>query len=184
VGIGGKQEEDRMIAAKAARFANLLLTGALTGNELGSWAAIHPALHELPQQAHVQAEQVLTQRYGKIMPAFMTGAIVSFVPVLSLISNRRSLSFLFGLTGMLCYATMLTITITGNIPINRRTLELDPDTTSREEFLELRARWERLHTVRNVLNLTGFGLAILGVLASSQGKRTLAIDPLLGASAR
>ena len=79
---------------------------------------------------------------------------------------------------------MLTITITGSIPINRRTLELDPDTTSREEFLELRARWERLHTVRNVLNLTGFGLAILGVLASSQGKRTLTIDPLLGASAR
>jgi hypothetical protein len=30
---------------------------------------------------------------------------------------------------------MLTITITDNIPINRRTLELDPDTTSRAEFL-------------------------------------------------
>jgi Domain of unknown function (DUF1772) len=161
-------QEDRMIALKAARFANLLLTGALTGNEFGSWTAIHPALHELPRQAHVQAEQALTRRYGKIMPTFMTGAVVSFIPVLSLIRERRSLSFLFSLAGMLCYASMLTITLTGNIPINRRTLELDPGTTTREEFLELRARWERLHTARNALNLAGFGLAILGVLVGSR----------------
>ena len=157
-----------MIALKAAQFVNLLLTGVLTGNEFGSWAALHPALRELPHRAHVRSEQAVTRRYGKMMPALMTGALVSFVPFLSLLSDRMSLSFVFDLAGMLCYATMLTITLAGNIPINRRTLELDPDKTSREEFLELRASWDRLHTVRNVLNLTGFGLAILGVLTSSQ----------------
>ena len=159
------------MALKAARFANLFLTGALTGNEFGSWAGLHPALHELPQQAHVRSEQAVTRRYGKIMPIFMVGAIVSFVPVLSLLPDRRSFSFLFGLAGVLCYATMLAITLSGNIPLNQRTLELDPDTTSREEFLELRAHWDKLHTARNGLNLTGFGLAILGVLASSQGTK-------------
>ena len=156
---------------KAAQFVNVLLTGVLTGNEFGSWAALHPALRELPHQAHVRSEQAITRRYGKMMPALMTGALVSFVPVLSLVSDRRSSSFLLGLAGMVCYATMLAITLTGNVPINRRTLELDPDTTPREEFLELRARWDRLHTVRNVVNLAGFGLAILGVLASPRGKR-------------
>jgi uncharacterized membrane protein len=159
------------MALKVARFANLFLVGVLTGNEFGSWAALHPALRELPHQAHVRSEQAVTRRFGKIMPALMTGALVSFVPVLSLVSDRRSSSFLFGLAGMLCYATMLAITLTGNVPINRRTLELDPDTTPREEFLELRARWDRLHTARNVLNLAGFGLAILGVLTSSQSNR-------------
>ena len=159
------------MALKVARFANLFLVGVLTGNEFGSWAALHPALGELPHQAHVRSEQAVTRRYGKIMPALMTGALVSFVPVQSLVSDRRSSSFLFGLAGMVCYATMLAITLTGNVPINRRTLELDPDTTSREEFLELRARWDRLHAARNVLNLAGFGLAILGVLTSSQSNR-------------
>jgi uncharacterized membrane protein len=153
---------------KAARFVNLFLAGALTGNEFGSWTALHPALRELPHQAHVRSEQAVTRRYGKMMPALMTGAIISFVPVLSLVSDRRSLSFLFSLAGMVCYAVMLAITLTGNIPINRRTRELDPDTTTREEFLELRARWDRLHTARNALNLTGFGLAILGTLVGSQ----------------
>ena len=158
------------MALKAARFANLFLTGVLTGNEFGSWAALHPALRELPHQAHVRSEQAVTRRYGKMMPALMTGALVSFVPVLSLSTDRRR-SLLFGLAGMVCYATMLTITLTGNVPVNRRTLELDPNTTSREEFLELRARWDRLHAARNVLNLCGFGLALLGVLASPRGRR-------------
>jgi uncharacterized membrane protein len=153
------------MALRAARFVNLFLTGALSGNEFGSWAGLHPALRELPYQAHVRSEQAVTRRYGKMMPAFMTGALVSFVPVLSLTPDRRSPSFLFALAGMLCYATMLAITVTGNVPINRLTLELDPDTASREEFLELRARWDGLHAARNALNLAGFASAILGVLA-------------------
>jgi uncharacterized membrane protein len=158
------------MALKAARFANLFLTGVLTGNEFGSWAVLHPALRELPHQAHVCSEQAVTRRYGKMMPALMTGALLSFVLVLSLTSDRRSLSFRLGLVGMLCYATMLAITLVGNIPINRRTLELEPDTVPREEFLKLRARWDGLHAARNVLHLCGFGLTILGVLASSRGK--------------
>src|SRR4028119_1844802 len=159
------------MALKAAQFVNLFITGVLTGNEFGSWAALHPALRELPHRSHVRSEQAVTRRFGKIMPALMTGALVSFVPVLSLVSDRRSSSFLFGLAGMVCYATMLAITLAGNVPINRRTLQLDPDTTPREEFLELRARWDRLHAARNVLNLAGFGLALLGLLARSQDKR-------------
>jgi len=159
------------MALKAARFANLFLVGVLSGNEFGSWAGLHPALRQLPHQAHVRSEQAVTRRYGKMMPALMMGTLVSFVPVLSLVSDRRSSSFLFGLAGMVCFATMLTITLTGNVPVNRRTLELDPNTTPREEFLELRARWDRLHAARNVLNLAGFGLALLGVLASPRGER-------------
>ena len=159
------------MALKAARFANLFLVGVLTGNEFGSWTALHPALRELPHQAHVRSEQAVTRRFGKMMPALMMGALVSFVPVLSLVSDRRSSSFLFGLLGMVCYASMLAITLAGNVPINRRTLQLDPDTTPREEFLELRARWDRLHGTRNVMNLAGFGLTLLGLLARSQDKR-------------
>ena len=75
------------MALKAARFANLFLTGVLTGNEFGSWAVLHPALRELPHQAHVRSEQAVTRRYGKMMPALMRDALLSFVPVISLASN-------------------------------------------------------------------------------------------------
>ncbi len=72
------------MALKTTRFLNLLLTGVLTGNEFGGLVGFHPALYELPTEAHARAEQAITSRFGKIMPPFMTAAILSFVPVLSL----------------------------------------------------------------------------------------------------
>jgi hypothetical protein len=70
--------------------------------------------------------------------------------------------------GMLCYVAMLAVTFAGNMPINRRVLELDPATVSREEFIELRRRWDRFHAARNVLNFLGFASALLGALSEGE----------------
>ncbi len=150
----------------AARFANLILTGVLTGNEFGGFVGFHPALYRLPTDAHASAEQEITARFGKIMPPFMTATIFSFVPVLSLSQDRRS--FRFTLAGMLCYLVMLGVTFAGNMPANRRTLELDPKTVSRDEFLALRQRWDRFHAARNVLNAAGLVFTILGTLSDAE----------------
>ena len=155
------------MALKATRFLNLLLTGMLTGNEFGGLVGFHPALYELPTEAHARAEQAITSRLGKIMPPFMTAAIVSYVPVLSLVKDRRSASFFFTLLGMICYVAMLAVTFAGNMSVNRRVLGLDPATVSREEFIELRRRWDRFHAVRNTLNFLGFACALLGALSES-----------------
>ncbi len=150
---------------KMARFLNVLLTGVLTGNEFGGFVGFHPALYELPTEAHARAERAITSRFGKIMPPFVIATILSFVPVLSLVRDRRSLSFFFTLLGMLCYLAMLAVTFAGNMPANRRTLELDPRTVSRDEFLELRRRWDLFHTARNLLNAAGLVFTILGTLS-------------------
>jgi uncharacterized membrane protein len=161
------------MALKAMRFLNLLLAGVLTGNEFGGFVGFHPALYELPTKAHARAERAITSRFGKLMPPFMTSAIVSFVPILSLVKNRRSPSFVFTLVGMLCYVAMLAVTFAGNMPINRQVLELDPATVSREEFIELRRRWDRFHATRNVLNLLGFVSALLGALSESRNDQNI-----------
>ncbi len=150
---------------KAARFVNLFLTGVLTGNEFSGLVGFHPVLYRLPTDAHASAEQEITARFGKIMPPFMTATILSFAPVLSLTRDRRS--FRFTLAGMLCYLAMLAVTFAGNMPANRLTLELDPKTASRDEFLALRRRWDAFHATRNVLNATGLIFAILGTLSDT-----------------
>ena len=161
------------MALKAMRFLNLLLAGVLTGNEFGGFVGFHPALYELPTEAHARAERAITSRFGKLMPPFMTSAIVSFVPILSLDKNRRSPSFVLTLVGMLCYVAMLAVTFAGNMPINRQVLELDPATVSREEFIELRRRWDRFHATRNVLNLLGFVSALSGALSESRNDQSI-----------
>ena len=157
---------------KTARLTNLLLTGALTGNEFGGFIGFHPALYELPTEAHARAERAITSRLGKIMPPFMIAAILSFVPVLSLVGDRRSPSSFFTLLGMLCYVAMLAVTFTGNMPVNRRMLEMDPSMISGEELIELRRRWDRFHTARNVLNFLGFASALVGALSETTDGRS------------
>jgi uncharacterized membrane protein len=157
---------------KVARFVHLVLAGLLTGNEFGGFVGFHPALYELPTEAHARAERAITSRLGKIMPPFMIATILSFVPVLSLVRDRRSPSFFFALLGMLCYVAMLAVTFAGNMPVNRRMLEMDPRTVSGEELMELRRRWDRFHTARNVLNFLGFASALVGALRE-EDKRVL-----------
>jgi hypothetical protein len=58
---------------------------------------------------------------------------------------------------------MLASTLIGNVPINNRVLELSPEMDG-EEFVELRERWNRLHSLRVALNVAGLGFLCVGAL--------------------
>ena len=156
---------------KTAHVINLVLAGVLTGNEFGGWAGTHPALRTLALTAHIQAEQAVTRRFGAIMPFLMTAAIVSCVPVLSLTRDKRSAAYRSTRAGLLCYLGMLGVTFVGNMPINRRTLELSAEAPP-ADWHALRTQWDRWHTVRNALNFAGFGLLVVGALAQPGMKTT------------
>jgi hypothetical protein len=44
---------------------------------------------------------------------------------------------------------------------------------SREEFIELRRRWDRFHATRNVLNFLGFISALLGALSEDRNDQSI-----------
>jgi hypothetical protein len=120
----------------------------------------------------MQAEQEIYRRYGKIMPFYMTSTIASFVPALALIRDRRCAAFRFTLAGMTCFAAMLMVTLTKNLPINKRIEELPAEEASFEEFRELRERWDQLHAARNLLNVAGFVFSELGALSQVGADKT------------
>ncbi len=145
----------------AIRPVNLVLAGMLAGNELGTWAAVHPVLEELTPPERLRAEQALTRRFGAVMPAWMGSALASCSAATLL--SRGSAGFRARLLGTLCFAAMLASTRLGNVPINERTLELTEDDL--EEFERLRDRWGRLHTLRVALTTAGFAALVSGALA-------------------
>lgn len=159
------------MALKVARVANLLLAGMLTGNEFSGLMAIYPALNRLPPLARLQAEQQIYRRYGKLMPFYMSSTIASFLPVLMLVRNPNSPAFRFTFAGMMCLAAMLAVTLTRNLPINKGIEDLPTEEASFEEFRNLRERWDRLHAIRNVLNITGLVFACLGALSDPETSR-------------
>ena len=144
------------------RSVDLMLAGMLAGNEFGTWAAVHPSLGKLDPAERIRAEQEITRRYAAIMPAWMGSTVVSCV--LALLFSRGTAGFRSTLFGTVCFVGMLASTRIGNVPINNRLLEMDPE-RDQEEFARLRERWDRLHTLRVALNVAGLGFLIAGALA-------------------
>jgi hypothetical protein len=152
---------------EVARFVNLVLAGLLAGNELGTKVAVHPALERLGTPERIRAEQEVTRRYGAIMPLWMSSVVVSCGAVAAL--SRGTWAFLPTLLGAACFSGMLASTLTGNVPINDRVLELSPEADG-EEFVGLRARWDRLHPLRVALVITGFAPLCVGALEGDRGR--------------
>lgn len=145
----------------------LLLAGTLTGNEIGSWLVVHPALYDLSTREHILAEQALTHRYGAVMPVWMMGTLLASALAFSAV-DRRGWKWLGLAVG--CYVAMLGVTLLGNLPINQETLQLPADTPA-ATWLPLRQRWERLHTVRVALDLIGFlSLCAAQLVSSTDGR--------------
>jgi uncharacterized membrane protein len=151
--------------SKIVRAANLVLAGMLAGNEFGTWAAVHPSLEKLGLEERIRAEQEITRRYAAIMPAWMGSTVVSCV--LAMLFSRGRAGFRSTLLGAACFAGMLASTRIGNVPINNRVLEMDPE-KDQEEFAQLRKRWDRLHTLRVALNVAGLGSLMAGALAKDE----------------
>ena len=144
---------------------NVCLAGVLTGNEWGGWVAVHPALDKLPGSPRLQAEQAVYRRYGRIMPFLMTSTVASGIAAASL-RDGASLEGRLTAAATGCYTAMLAITLIGNIPLNKELVALPDDPTGHGRLAELRNKWDRLHTARNLLNLAGFGLTVAGALTA------------------
>jgi hypothetical protein len=145
--------------------ANVCLAGLLTGNEWGGWVAVHPALDKLPDSPRLLAEQAVYRRYGRIMPFLMTSTVASGVAAGS-VRDRASLEGRLTRAATGCYTAMLAITLLGNIPLNKELVALPDDPAGRAKLAELRDKWDRLHTGRNILNLAGFGLTVAAALTA------------------
>lgn len=144
----------------AVLLVNLLTAGVLVGNELGTWAVVHPALHKLPFDQEVPAEQQITKRYGFFMPALMLATIISGFVGAGLTSGQTSELLL---AGSALFTAMLLITLIGNVPLNVQTLRFPMDGDP-AVWHAIRRRWDRLHLLRIALDVAGFSCIALGSL--------------------
>ncbi len=142
-------------------FIALLLAGLLAGSELTSWAIVHPTLWKLDHEAQVRAEKLMYRRFASIDPFLMTATVVAcFVAAGSLSGTAASLALAAGA----CFAAMMAITLAGNMPLNLKVFRWDEERGDPEEWRRIRRRWDRLHSVRIVLDVAGFVLIALAAV--------------------
>ena len=144
-----------------AQLVALVLAGLLAGSELTSWTMVHPTLWKLDHDAQVRAEKLMYKRFGTIDPFLITGTVVAgFVAAAALSGRTATLT----LAGAICFTVMLAITLLGNMPINLRIFRWDEQHGDPAEWRRLRRRWDRLHSVRVVLDSAGFVLIALAAV--------------------
>jgi uncharacterized membrane protein len=150
------------VAADAVLIAAVLLAGLLAGNELATLVAFHPALRRLPLRAQVEAEQALTRRLGAIMPFYMTAALVAAIAAATASAGQPG--FGLALAAAAALGLMLAITLTRNVPLNRRT-EAFPTDGDERAWAAIRRPWERLHALRVALDLVAFACLVAALAA-------------------
>lgn len=145
----------------AASLIAVLLAGLLAGSELTSWGVVHPILWKLDHAAQVRAEKLAYRRFASIDPFLMTATVTAcFVTAKTLDGGSATLALAAG--G--CFAAMLAITLIGNMPLNLRVFRWDEERGDPTEWRRIRRRWDRLHTVRIVLDSAGFVLIALAAI--------------------
>ena len=143
------------------QFVAVTMTGLRAGNGLGTLIGMHPALRELPLPAQIQAEQALTAQLGKVMPVYMTGTVLAAVAAAA--DWRGEPGFALAATAAGASVLMLTVTLAGNVPLNRRSMAY-PQNGAATGWSALRRRWGMLHKARVALDLTAFVALTAAVL--------------------
>ncbi len=142
--------------------AAVLLAGLLAGNELAALLAFHPALRRLPLRSRIEAEQALTRRRGAVMPVYLSAPLLAAVAAAAASAGRPG--FGFALAAAAALGVMLALTLTRNVPLNRRTVAFPPDGDERA-WSAIRRRWERLHALRVVLDVAAFACLVAALAA-------------------
>jgi Domain of unknown function (DUF1772) len=145
----------------ALRFAAVLLAGLLAGSELTSRLVVHPTLWKLPHAAQVRAEKLTYKRFGSIDPFLMTATVVVCFAAAAAESGRAAT---LTLAAAIAFAVMLAMTLTLNMPINLQVFRWDEEGGDPARWRTLRRRWDRIHTVRVILDSAGFVLVAAAVV--------------------
>jgi uncharacterized membrane protein len=132
-----------------ALYAGGLAAGALMLSALGG----APMLMTLSVDRYITVHKFLVTRFDPFMPLCLATALVCNV-VLAVIAPTGSVRYL-ALLGALLYGSVMLVSLTKNVPINRWIAALDPVSIPDDfERVDPRRRWRNWNLVRTALAVT------------------------------
>lgn len=138
--------------------ANGLAAGVLIGSVMGPVAL----LRGLAPDQYVRAHALFASRYDPFMPICLLTTALSGAAT-ALAAPAPAARALFTVAALLA-TSVIVISLTKNVPINRWVRSLDPDELPANwEKLDPRARWRSWNLVRAVLAVGALGLNVTAV---------------------
>lgn len=145
-------------------FLTLCLTGIYAGMCVMCQIGVLPAMRLLSLQAYVEAWRAMDFYLDRSMPPFKVTLLAASLgaTVVLAMQHRNHLAACLGLT-FVCSLVALVLTITMQLPLNRKLQTLPPD-TSADTLLAIREHTVHNFAVRLVLAIAAFIIPCAGVL--------------------
>jgi uncharacterized membrane protein len=136
-----------------------------TGGLMVNWIGLGRAMSRLSVSTYVEFHQATNHTFDPYMPIVVVGALLGGIAVAILSRGVPSLSGELAIAGSVCYAAVLAISLSTNVPINnqvaRWSVQSPPD-----DWTLVRASWVRFHILRTLFSLPALACCILACLVS------------------
>lgn len=147
---------------KAAQFANLLMTGLLSGIYVRDVLSAS-SVRRLSGPTYTQYHQELDRTMAVVMPPIAQSTLLTSM-ILIVLGRRRSVSSVgFSIAGLGCLIAQIGVTLGYEVPINKSIQSWSP-TTPPDDWEQTRERWIQGHQIRTVLGVSGLACQIIAAL--------------------
>jgi hypothetical protein len=138
------------------QFAALVLTSLSMGVHFGTWLTEAPLRETQSGALFTEVQQGRDRVAARVMPILGNAAILS-VAACVVLARAIPGAFALSLAALILIIGDMAVTLAGNVPINKQ-VQSWKVTAPPPEWAALRDRWEKLHTMRTVLIVSGFAL--------------------------
>lgn len=144
------------------QFIAIVLTSLSMGVHFGTWLTEAPLRETRSGALFTEVQQGRDRVAAKIMPILGNAAILS-VAACVLLMRAVPGAFALSLIALVLIIGDMAVTLIGNVPINKQIQRWNVAAPP-PEWAELRDRWEKLHTIRTLLIVSGFALFVAAVI--------------------
>ena len=150
------------MTVRIVQFVALLLTALSMSVHFGTWLTERPLRRTKSGALFIEVHQGRDQVAARVMPILGNTAII-FLAFGVFFARTVPAAFALSLAGLILVIGDMLVTLMGNVPINRAVQGWQPDAPP-ADWERLRDRWERLHSIRTLLVVSGFALFAASVV--------------------
>jgi uncharacterized membrane protein len=143
----------------------LMFAALATGGLLVNWIGLGRAMSRLSVSAYVEFHQHTNRTFVPYMPIVVIGALAGGV-ALAVMYGVHSVAGQLAAAGAVCYALVLIISLSTDVPINHQIASWSIQNPPRE-WAQIRARWIRFHVIRTLFSVPAFAIYLLAVMSNT-----------------
>jgi uncharacterized membrane protein len=146
------------------RLVVLFVAALATGAMMVNWVGLARAMLRISTpSAYAELHQASNTTFDPYMPVVVNGAILGGIALAAL---SRGYSFSLAVLGALCYATVVLLSLSTNVRMNKQVARWSAQNPP-SDWSTFRARWVRFHILRTLISVPALLFYLIAALGDA-----------------